>query len=190
MLILACRSNKESGLAACRGLEGHLQLAGLQVPHEALFLPWSFKVTTCCHTVPFPALHVYMGTAHALEETALQELDCGSPSWSSTWHETLPVLWSTALQPSRCNHTTFFSVDTFVAHVEFFVATKQVFLFFLNVFRGPLSGLLAGRFVAFGEPFQEHLHGQHWRLASWNVNGSVGFPKFLQWLEKHDRPIE
>ena len=41
----------------------------------------------------------------------------------------------------------------------------SVFLIFWN-FRGPLSGLFVGRFVAFREPLQERLHGQPRSLAS------------------------
>ena len=41
----------------------------------------------------------------------------------------------------------------------------SVFLIFWN-FRGPLSGLFVGRFVAFREPLQERLHGQPRILAS------------------------
>ena len=58
-------------------------------------------------------------------------------------------------------YTTFFLVDAFVAHVKFFVAGFVARYFFFWSFRGPLSGLFVGRFVAFREPLQEKFRSVH-----------------------------
>ena len=54
-------------------------------------------------------------------------------------------------------YTTFFFSGRFRGACQIFVAWN---------FRGPLSGLFVGRFVAFREPLQERLHGQPRSLAS------------------------